>query len=256
MKPDLVAPGASILTAFAHEAAKTVEAYGTSYAGPAVAGNAALIRQYFEEGHFPCTWRNCKIDPSGSLVKAVLLNSGQNLKQVQVSRPWLPNKSLEDVSEYDNNQGMGLIQLDQTLPIPGHNKFHAIVRNNKKIFDEKFHDIYIRATPGACFNTPYKHLFSATLTWYDPAGAESCAKCLVNDLDIRVDRVDSNLKVINYSTIFPNGTSRKDYRNNVERIRFKMSGSRRYRIRIHAANLATASTQFSLVATGCFKVTK
>jgi len=47
MKPDLVAPGASVLTAYAHETDKTVEIYGTSYAAPVVAGNAALVRQYF-----------------------------------------------------------------------------------------------------------------------------------------------------------------------------------------------------------------
>ena len=254
MKPDLVAPGASVLTAYAHENGKTIQAYGTSFSGPVVAGNAALVRQYFEEGKLPCTWKNCKLDPSGSLVKAVLLNSAQNLKQVQVSRPWLQSKLLEDVSEYDNNQGMGLVQLDQTLPIPGHNKLHAIVRNNKVIANRKFHDIYIRATPGKCFGTSYKHEFSATLTWYDPAGVSSCAKCIVNDLDIMVDWINSKGQVISNSREFPNGATHKDYENNVERVRFNMTWSRRYRIRVHAANLATATTRFSMIASGCFKV--
>ena len=67
MKPDLVAPGVSVLTAYAHENGKTVQVYGTSFSGPVVAGNAALVRQYFEEGKLPCSWGNCKIDPSGSL---------------------------------------------------------------------------------------------------------------------------------------------------------------------------------------------
>ena len=256
MKPDLVAPGASVLTAYAHENGKTVQAYGTSFSGPVVAGNAALVRQYLEEGKLPCTWGNCKIDPSGSLVKAVLLNSAQNLKQVQVARPWMHNKLLEEVSEYDNNQGMGLVQLDQTLPIPGHNKFHAIVRNNKVIADGKFHDIYIRATPGKCWDTSYKHVLSATLTWYDPAGTSSCPKCLVNDLDIIVDWITAKGQIKANSREFPNGTSSKDYENNVERVRFDMLWSRRYRIRIHAANLVSATTKFSMIASGCFKVIK
>ena len=255
MKPDVVAPGASVLTAFAHESGKTVAAYGTSFSGPTVAGNAALIRQYFEEGKLPCTWANCKIDPSGSLVKAVLMNSANPVKQVQVSRPWLTKHKLEEVSEYDHNQGMGLIQLDTTLPIKGHNRINAVVRNNKEIMDGQYQDIFIRANPGKCINKPYRRDFSATLAWYDPAGTSSCAKCLINDLDIEVHAVNAKGKVIAGSrAYFPNGVNRKDFVNNVERVRFQMTGNRRYRIRIKADNLASAKTKYSMIASGCFKL--
>ena len=228
MKPDIVAPGASILTAYAQETDKTVQGYGTSFSGPVVAGNAALVRQYFEEGKLPCNWNNCAFDPSGSLVKAVLLNSAYSLKQVQVSRPWLKKNVLEEVGEYDSNQGLGLVQLDQTLPIAGHNKFNAIIRNNKEIKDKEIQDIFIRATPFKCMNTSYKHQLSATLTWYDPAGATSCAKCLVNDLDIMVHAITTNGNVKPGSKVFPNGATHKDFDNNVERIRFNMQGTGRY----------------------------
>jgi hypothetical protein len=254
MKPDVVAPGASVLTAYAHEDGKVVQSYGTSFSGPVVAGNAALVRQYFEDGHLPCNWSNgCNVDPSGSLVKAVLLNSAQNLEAVQVSRPWMEKKVLETVSAYDSNQGMGLVQLDKSLPIPGHNNFSALIRNNKVIKDRETHDIFIKATPAACFGKPYKRDFSATLTWYDPPGATSCAKCVINDLDIMVHWVTADGTVKYGTKVFPNGASKKDYGNNVERVRFKMSYSRRYRIRIHASNLALAQQKFSLIATGCFR---
>jgi hypothetical protein len=255
MKPDLVAPGVSIHTAYAHEDGKTVQISGTSFAAPAVAGNAALVRQYFEEGNLPCSWTNdCNFNPSGSLVKAVLLNSAQNIEAVQVSQSGLDKKTLETVSEYDSNQGMGLVQLDRTLPIPGHNKFSALVRNNKVINEGDVHDIFIRATPGKCLNKPYKHDFSATLTWYDPAGASGCTKCLINDLDLIIHWISANGKVNYESRVFPNGGTEEDDTNNVERVRFKMTSTRRYRIRIHAANLATAQQNFSLIATGCFQV--
>jgi hypothetical protein len=255
MKPDVVAPGASVLTTYAHQTGKIVQSYGTSFSGPIVAGNAALVRQYFEEGHLPCTWNNgCNVDPSGSLVKAVLLNGAQDLQAVQVSRPWLHKRVLETVSEYDSNQGMGLIQLDKSLPIPGHNNFSALIRNNKSIDDGDFHDIYIKSTPGTCFNKPYKRDFSATLTWYDPPGETSCGKCLINDLDLMVHWVTSTGVVKYGSKVFPNGSTHKDYVNNVERIRFRMTSSRSYRIRVHAANLASDRQKFSLIATGCFKV--
>lgn len=253
MKPDLVAPGASVLTAYAHEKGKTVHAYGTSLAGPVVAANAALIRQYFEEGHFPCDFNDCTFYPSGSLIKAVLLNSAQGLKQVQVSLPGSSKKLLQEVSEYDNNQGMGLVQLDKTLPIPGHNKFNAIIKNNAEISNKSIHDIFVVTTPGTCWNKSYKHDFSATLTWYDPPGAISCVKCLVNDFDIVVSGINSKGKIKHKSTVFPYGSTKKDYRNNVERIRFSMKGIRRYRIRIRGTNLSTETTKYSMIATGCFK---
>lgn len=242
-----------MLTAYANEGGKTVQISGTSYSAPIVAGNAALVRQYFEEGHLPCPRDDCKIDPSGSLVKAVLINSARSLKKVQVARQWFEAKVLEELTEYDYNQGMGLIQLDNTLPIQRHNKIKAVVRNDKAIEDGTFQDIFIRATPNRCFGSPSKHEFSATLTWYDPEGAVNCAKCLINDLDIIVHAINANGSVRKQSREFPNGSNRKDYTNNVERVRFNMIGSRRYRIRVRAANLESAQTKYSLIASGCFK---
>jgi hypothetical protein len=229
---------------------------GTSSSGPVAAGNAALVRQYFEEGKLPCKRTNgCTIDPSGSLVKAVLLNSAQSFEKLQVTKPLLEKRNVQGTfSVHDSNQGMGLVQLDNTLPISGHNKLNAIVRNNKTINDGEFHDIFIKATPNTCLKEPYKHDFSATLTWYDPAGAVSCTKCLMNDLDIMVNMITPDGKVKRNSKVFPNGGTQKDSENNVEHIHFEMTKSRRYRIRIQAANLATAQQNFSLIATGCFKV--
>lgn len=257
MKPDVVAPGAAVLTASAHEIDKVVQVYGTSFAAPVVAGSAALVREYFEGGRLPCKCANCALDPSGTLVKAVLLNSARPIKQVQDVSPWLNEKKvvLEEICEYDSNQGMGLIQLNQTLPIPGHNKFNAVIKNNKKIMNGEFQDIFIKATPYKCLNTSYKNDFSATLTWYDPAGAVGCVECLVNDLDIMVHWITRNGKVKPGSKIFPNGAGQKDKINNVERIRFKMQATRRYRVRVKAFNLAMNHTQYSMIATGCFKVT-
>ncbi len=58
MKPDVVAPGYKILAPRAHATKnnydESYETFGTSFSAPVVSGNAALIRQYFEEGWFPC----------------------------------------------------------------------------------------------------------------------------------------------------------------------------------------------------------
>jgi len=84
MKPDIVAPGYIIMVPNANAGtgeSDTREVLGTSYAAPVIAGAAAQVRQYFEEGWFPCGSKGCGtiVKPSGSLVKAVLMNSGQDL---------------------------------------------------------------------------------------------------------------------------------------------------------------------------------
>ena len=260
MKPDLVAPGASVLTTFAQED-RTVESYGTSIAAPVVAGNAALVRQYFEEGWFPCDNNeespssNCNIIPSGSLVKAVLMNGAQPMKQVQVSRPWIGegNELLEEVNEYDSNQGMGLIKMDSSLPIPGKNLLHAIMRNNQSLDNGEVHDIFIKSKPWQqCNNASYKYELSVTLAWYDPAGEIGCAKCLIDDFDLWVHKLNTRKGKWNHK-VFANGGTHNDDRNNVERIRFQVQGNKAYRIRVKGSNLSANSAKFSLIATGCFE---
>jgi hypothetical protein len=73
MKPDLVAPGYTILTALDHPMSRTdtVEVKGTSFSVGVVAGSAALVRQYFQEGWYPLGQKGSgnQINPSGPLVK-------------------------------------------------------------------------------------------------------------------------------------------------------------------------------------------
>jgi len=88
IKPDLVAPGDSLVSVLSNGAVGpscgTLGMTGTSMATPAAAGIGLLVRQYFMSpsstfwvGHCNPTNSFCKaFTPSGVLVKAVLLQSG------------------------------------------------------------------------------------------------------------------------------------------------------------------------------------
>ena len=253
MKPDIVAPGYNIMAPHAHpqfgESDKK-EKSGTSFAAPVVAGNAALVRQYFEEGWFNCGRKGCNnpIKPSGSLVKAVLMNGATDLSGIQAVLPHA--EVVEPVEPYDNNQGMGLINMVRSLPIQGHNRFKALMQNNEPITDGDKHTFFVKARLGAQCQSPS---LSMTLAWYDKGGANSCAKCLLNDLDVWAQELTWNGNVRRGTKKFANDLSTQDTRNNVERIRFDMSNGKIYRITVRATNLIEDEIKYSLFATGCFK---
>jgi len=69
----VVAPGYYITAAKAFTSCDTIQSRGTSMATPVVAGNAALIRQWFMQG----SYQNKPFVPNGALLKAMLVHSGQ-----------------------------------------------------------------------------------------------------------------------------------------------------------------------------------
>ena len=257
MKPDLVAPGYKVLAPRAHAKKnnydETYNTFGTSFSSPVVAGNAALIRQYFEEGWFPCGSKSCNnnnsqtSNPSGSLVKAILMNGSiQTITNVQKVPA---GQVLERVKEYDNNAGMGLVNMVNSLPLKGVNDLNGVVVNNRLINDGRFDTILIK-TRSSCSSRDWVR---TTLSWYDPPGATNCAHCLINDLDLIVEKMNGRNVV--EKTYYPNGLNRKDSKNNVERIRITNGGGGMlFKITVRASNLATRNQKYSLIATGCFDV--
>jgi hypothetical protein len=241
MKPECVAVGYTILAPRAHASENnkedSYETFGTSFSAPVVSGSAALIRQYFEEGWFPCGSKGCNkaIYPSGALVKAVLMNGAQSLKAVQ-KVPSGPVTS--QLREYDNNQGMGLVNLSKSIPIKNVNQLNAVVVNNRALRDGETTTIVIKTKQCSAND------LSVTISWYDPAGAANCAQCLVNDLDLSVQK--------NGQRFYPNGKSTPDRTNNSERVRMTVKAGQEIEITVKAHNLATESQKYSLIATGCF----
>ena len=187
---------------------------GTSMSSPTVAGSAAIVRQYFEEGW--CSETQCcgskacgtSFNPSGSLLKAILMNGAQPLSGgVQV----VPDGGVldEPLSEYDSKQGYGRLNLINTLPLTGENKVQLMVVNDKGIRNGAKNDHIVGIdTSNGCDSD-----LRVTLTWFDPPGSVGCTHCVMNDLDLYIEDIQGNQK------FYPNGLSSRDRKNTVERIR-------------------------------------
>ncbi|KAK1742882.1 subtilase family serine peptidase [Skeletonema marinoi] len=264
IKPDIIAPGHFLLTANANvdmvgecdggipdsrygargDGVRYVS--GTSFAAPTVAGSAALIRQYFIEGW--CTTDRCCgskgcgsiISPSNSLMKALLLNGAVPMTgKVQK----VPNGAVleESFAVYDGKQGFGRINLLNSVPLYGSNELQLIAVNDKTITYGNEHDYIIDIdTSNGCSSD-----LKVTLVWMDPPGATGCLNCLVNDLDVLVEEIGGSSK-----TYYPNGLSRRDNKNTVERIVINTSNGERFRVSVKATNLVSEQ-RYSLAIAGC-----
>ena len=86
---------------------------GTSFAAPEVAGLAALVRDYFQQGFYPsgtATPGNA-LTPRGSLVKAVLLASGEDMNATSTPTSFAIGK------RYSSDVGYGRVNVPGVLHI-------------------------------------------------------------------------------------------------------------------------------------------
>ena len=186
LKPDIMAPGddtaprdsnvASLLMlpdSNGPSSASCAYQYtaGTSFSSPIMAGAAAIVHQYFEEGRYPGT--ATILDPSAALMKAMLVNAGHRLTGSNLGNGEYPN-------EY---QGWGEPNLSHVLELAG---------GSRQL-------IAADVPSGSGFNSAgdpvdtidFDVLSSAerlrvTLVWTDEPGGPGQGKKLINDLDLRV----------------------------------------------------------------------
>lgn len=243
---DVVAPGSYILSSASDplvsgecdDSEGTRYDQGTSMAVPVVSGSAAIIRQYFEEGWFPSGIKQSqhKMNASGALIKAVILNGAQSMNGVQDK-----SGATRPVSDYDQYIGYGRLDLLTSLPLNGKNTFRAIALDRKKISRNEEEIITFHIDKTEC-DSDY---LSATLVWMDPPAANGCTRCLINDLDLYVEKRGENRKY------FPNGKTVPDSNNNVERIRLPVVHGDEFTMHVHGKNLASNNQSYALILTGC-----
>ncbi|MEK6323471.1 MAG: S8 family serine peptidase [Acidobacteriota bacterium] len=224
IRPDIVAPGTHIQGARSQARGYTASGVcgpgnyplgqslytwssGTSHAVPAVAGGAALVRQFFQQsiGH----------GPSPALIKAYLANSASYMTGLMAGDT-LPG----------NNQGWGLMSLGRALDgVP------------RTLVDQ---DQMLTST-GQVFTLqgrvgdPSKP-FRVTVAWTDAPG-NPAANPVVNDLDLQVDIGGKTYLGNHFSGALSVEGGPADRLNNLEGVWAPVGASGDFTIRVVAANI-------------------
>jgi serine protease AprX len=193
-KPDLVAPGTSILSAKSRDAPKRTtftdfgkssegEYFfdtGTSMATPIVAGCAAVLRETLVS--------NGMGNPTAALIKALLINGAADLLG-----QYSPS---EAGPSFNISSGFGRVNLLGSVILPGPNPNAGI--GEGKPLGQGDNNTFTVNIPGQTRRNRTKttragglglggNTYKITLVWADPAGAE-----LQNDLDLVVVAADGN----------------------------------------------------------------
>jgi hypothetical protein len=254
IKPDIVAPGQSLmsagvrnLTAGETDSCNVQLLSGTSMATPIAAGAAVLVREYLESPEHwgaSCTpsYSSCpEVNPgksggfiSGALLKAAMIHSGEPISGYQ-SRDGsaVPAGNLT-APPPDVFQGWGQVLLKNLLPVAGVYDFNLYVADYQPLqsLQARYFSVEVTDT-----SLPLR----VTLSWTDPANVVWAAKNLLNDLDLII--------VSPTGYYFYGNNNKGDEHNPVERY-VQAGGAGElgvYTVMVVAKQLATASQDFGIV---------
>lgn len=187
IKPDLVAPARVLAGSRDLDGNPTTcedsRQPGTSWASPAVAGAAALVRQYYTDGFYPSGTATAadKFTPSAALLKATLIASA---RAVPLRGDVLTERKVPALPVPSYEQGWGFPVLGDALYFPGDAaKMHVVdVPLASGLAQGTSATVRLNVKAG----TPLK----AVLVWTDPPGhiapPSDTTPQLVNDLDLSV----------------------------------------------------------------------
>ena len=236
-KPEIYAPGCSTMSASAGTACSVTALTGTSMASPAVAGTAALVRQYFVDGYYPsgvATPADALV-PSGALIKATLLNSAADMT---------------GVAGYPSNlEGWGRVLADNALFFPGDGRTLVVlddVRNAAGLSTSEMQE-YLLSVSSATEQLRVTMVFTDA-----PASATTgTGSAAVNDLDLEVV---SPTAVLYRGNVFSGGQSATggtaDTINNVEQVHINSPTVGNWTIRVRGTSVNQGPQGFALIATG------
>jgi hypothetical protein len=248
IKPDVVAPGTWILSAYSglyqegygdpvnpqngvHQWDGWGMPYngeykymgGTSMSNPIAAGGATIVKDYYNKAK--------GINASAALVKATLINSAVDLLD-------------------ENNDGVN----DNDYPIPNYHEGWGLV-NLDGATDGTLQ--YVEEGTGLATGgtqtfsvTPSGGPLKVTLVWSDYPSTDTASINLVNDLDLTVTGGPGTFR----GNVFSGGWSATggsaDRRNNVENVYVQSPGTGTYSITISGYNVPNGPQKFALVVDG------
>lgn len=232
-KPDLFTPGCSIISA-STSACGTTSLTGTSMACPGATGSAAIVRQYFMEGHYPtgvATPSNA-INPSSALTKAVLINTCRDMT---------------GVAGYPNStEGWGRVVLEDSLYFAGDNDKLMVV---DQLRSGGMSTGQVRSFPVNVLSS--SRPLEVTLCFTDYAGTVNSSNPVINNLDL--------------VAISPNGTTYRgnvfsggwsavggvaDLKNNVERVAISSPQTGTWTLQVTAQSVPVGPSGFAIAANG------
>ncbi|OGS46671.1 MAG: hypothetical protein A3K66_07900 [Euryarchaeota archaeon RBG_16_67_27] len=217
---------------------------GTSYATPAAAAAATIVRQYFSDGWYPSGAPNPANGrpPSAALVRAVLIASAVQITGGQASR------SGQDVWP-NHEQGFGRVVLSNALRIAS---FGEPVR-------PQVHEEVAGILTGDARTYRFSVLSAAVplkfvLVWSDYPGTLAASLALVNDLNLEVTAPDGTVYLGNVFGTFADGQSIAggafDTVNVEEAVIRKTPAVGTWTVRVIGANVPVGPQPFALVAVG------
>ena len=244
-KPDLVAPGCSIFSAYPFGGGcPTAFASGTSMATPAIAGAGAIVRQYFTQGWYPTGEPSAQdaFTPSGALLKSVLIAGSADV----TDEPGWPS----------SREGWGRVDLSGSLPIGSGSSSRLIV-------EQRWNN---DAGPKPALATGGEHRISFTvedasipvrivLAWHDAPGDFGSSDPVVNDLDLEVIGPGGLVYLgndIDESTgaSIPGSSGAPDMRNTVEVVSLPSPLPGAYNVRIIGAAVQVGGQGYGISITG------
>ncbi len=172
VKPDIMAPGSSIVSARGDDddtnvvdSPSTSSMSGTSMSAPGVAAGAILARQYFEDGYYPSGVATADdiFSPGGAMLKSILLNGTLTFSDTP-----------------SNDRGWGRMRLENNLYFSGDSR-------DLRLW-QRLNNVGLQTGEGDSYEIDVDagQPLRVTLVWFDPPGTPGAGTMLVNNLNLRV----------------------------------------------------------------------
>jgi hypothetical protein len=212
---------------------------GTSMATPGAAGCAALVSQYYADGYYPLGYPEpgMGFTPSAALVKATIINSGDNMTGVYTADSGSGHGDIPT-----NGQGWGRIHLDNAL---------YFADDERKLFVDDHREGLATGESVSYMVTNLGGMpFEVTLVWTDYPGSPSADVQLVNDLDLTVTYDGVEYKGNVYSGGESVSGGEYDRLNTVECVQFNEPVAGPIQVTVTAFNVPQSVQNYAIVITG------